>query len=353
MNKSIRMILAGAFACVLLLSLLGVGVVAAPVSEENETVTIVDHRGEYVEVPCPAERIVVLCPTAQETICAFGGGDKIVGHCSLYDFPSYMTETTVVADSPGRPNIEILLERMPDVVIADTHIHHSPELVEKIEDAGVPVVVERPHPENMSTIVRNIGLILDKEERSEEIIAYIEPYLDLVEERVGEVKPEDRPLVYWEASWGKYKTPTGESPTGYKIATAGGINIAADEVGSWPQVSPEWVVEMSPDVIITTLTSGKDPTEENMMERRNEIMSRPELKDVKAVKDGRVYVITWDVLCRLRYPVGSLYLSKWFYPDLFQDVDPAGVHRELIEDLYGEGEWQRLAEITFAYPEPT
>jgi len=350
-----RIILAGLAIC-LLTSTLGrwTGNVTSTfaATPEKKTVTIIDERGKYVEVSCPVEKIVILSPTDQEIVCAFGDGDKIVGHCSLYNFPSYMKEKPVIASSPSRPNIELLLEQKPDLVIFDTHILKKSELVKKIEDAGVPVIVHRPHPENMPTIIRNIGLILDKKEKAEEIIKYIESYLNLIEERVGKLKPEEKPSVYIEASWAEYKTPTGTSPTGYKIAFAGGKNIAAEEPGSWVQLSPECVVEKNPDIIIMPVTA-KGKMMEEMKKRRDGIMSRPELKEVKAVKEGKVYIIIWDILCRLRYPAGLLYLAKWFYPDLFQDIDPAAVHEELITKFYGAEEWQKAVETfeIFAYPE--
>ena len=350
-----KLILAGLGVCLLALTLggwTGNATSTFAVASEKKTVTIIDHREKYVEVSCPVERIVILCPTAQEIVCAFGDGDKIVGHCSLYNFPSYMRKKPVVADSPSRPNIELLLEQKPDLVIFDTHILKKSELVEKIENAGVPVIVLRPHPENMVTIIKNIGLLLDKREKAEEIADYIISYLNLVEERVGKLKPEEKPSVFCEASWSKYKTPTGTSPTGYKIAFAGGRNIATEEPGSWVQLSPEWVVEKDPDIIIMPLTA-KGKMMENMKKRRDEIMSRPELKEVKAVEEGKVYIITWDVLCRLRYPVGFLYLAKWFHPDLFQDIDPTAIHEKLIKELYGTEEWQKAVETfeAFTYPE--
>jgi len=350
-----KLILAGLGVCLLALTLAGwTGNVTSTFAAtlEKKTVTIVDERGKHIKICCPVERIVTLCPTAQEIVCAFGDGDKIVGHCSLYNFPSYIREKPVVADSPSRPNIELLLEQKPDVVLFDTHILKKSELVKKIEDAGVPVIVQRPHPENMVTIIKNIGLILDKREKAKEIVDYIESYLNLIEERVGKLKPEEKPSVYMEASWRKYCTPAGASSTHPKIAAAGGINIAVGEPGTWPRVSPEWVVERNPDIIIMPLTA-KGKMMENMKKRRDEIMSRPELKEVKAVKEGKVYIITWDVLCRLRYPVGLLYLAKWFHPDLFQDINPTAVHEELIKELYGTEEWQKAIETfeAFAYPE--
>jgi len=349
-----KVILAGLGVLILVLTFGGwIGNVTSTfaATSEKKTVTIVDERGKHIKIRCPVERIVVLCPTAQEIICAFGEGDKIVGHCSLYNFPSYMRRKPVIASSPSRPNIELLLEQKPDLVIFDTHILKKSELVKKIEDAGIPVIVHRPHPENMPTIIRNIGLILDKKGKAEEIIKYIESYLNLIKERAGKLNSEEKPSVYIEASWAKYKTSTGTSPTGYKIAFAGGKNIAAEEPGSWVQLSPEWVVEKNPDIIVMALTA-KGKMLEKMRQRRNEIMSRPELKEVKAVKEGKVYIITWDVLCRLRYPVGLLYLAKWFHPDLFQDINPTAVHEELITKFYGAEEWQKAVETfeAFAYP---
>jgi len=152
---------------------------------EKKTVTIVDEREKHIKIHCPAERIVTLCPTAQEIICAFDDGDKIAGHCSLYNFPSYIKGKPVVASSPSRPNVELLLEQKPDLVIFDEHILKKSELVKKIEDADVPVIVQRPHPENMPTIIRNIGLVLDKKEKAEEIINYIQrkdQYLQLLKQ---------------------------------------------------------------------------------------------------------------------------------------------------------------------------
>jgi len=347
-----KLILAGLGVCLLALTLggwTGNATSTFAVASEKKTVTIIDHREKYVEVSCPVERIVILCPTAQEIVCAFGDGDKIVGHCSLYNFPFYMREKPVVASSPSRPNIELLLEQKPDLVIFDTHILKKSELVKKIEDAGVPVIVLRPHPEDMITIIKNIGLVLDKREKANKIANYIQSYVDIVEKRIGKLKFEEKPSVFCEASWGKYKTPSGTTPTNYKIVFAGGINIAAEEPGSWPQVSPEWIIERNPDIIILPLTA-KGKMMENMKKRRDEIMSRPEYKELKAVKEDRVYVITWDVLCRL---VGFLYLAKWFHPDLFQDINPAAIHEELIKELYGTEEWQEAIEMfeAFTYPE--
>jgi len=37
----------------------------------------------------------------------------------------------------------------------------------------------------------------------------------------------------------------------------------------------------------------------------------------------------------IRSVVGDLYLAKWFHPDLFKDIDPEAVHRELLQKFFG------------------
>lgn len=87
---------------------------------QEETVTIIDGKGVYVEVRVPVERIVSITSGATEIICALGGGNRIVGRDSYSTFPPLVLEKPVVAGSSYDPNLELLLELEPDLVVADT-----------------------------------------------------------------------------------------------------------------------------------------------------------------------------------------------------------------------------------------
>lgn len=65
-------------------------------------------------------------------------------------------------------------------------------------------------------------------------------------------------------------------------------------------------------------------------------MSRPGLKETDAVKNGRVYLVSDDTTCAPRGAAGLYYLAGWFHPDIFKDVDPEAVHREMLKKFYGE-----------------
>jgi len=36
----------------------------------------------------------------------------------------------------------------------------------------------------------------------------------------------------------------------------------------------------------------------------------------------------------VRSIIAELYLAKWFHPELFKDVDPEAVHRDLVKNFY-------------------
>lgn len=242
--------------------------------ETEDIVTIVDGTGELVDVSLPVEKIVSITSRASEIVYALGSGDKIVGRDSYSFYPSSLEGVPVVARSSRSPNVELIHKIDPDLVIADSML--SEEDRRKIESAGI-----------------EIG----------------------------------------------YPYSTMASATTFHNLTvaAGGINIAADQPVDYPTVDPEWVVERDPDIIFSYATNTADENlTDKMKEIHDEIISWPELVDVKAVKNDQVYILGNPVAWGISSVVGDLYLAKWFHPDLFEDIDPEAVHREFLLKFFGE-----------------
>jgi iron complex transport system substrate-binding protein len=128
------------------------------------------------------------------------------------------------------------------------------------------------------------------------------------------------------------------------IYQAGGINIAENQTIYSPLLSPEFVVEQNPSVIIEYILS---PTHDvnDFIAAKNDILSRRVLQNVDAIKNGRVYIIDWSARDGVRSIVGYLYWAKWIQPDLFADIDPAAVNQEFNQKFYGI-----TIDGTFGYP---
>lgn len=84
---------------------------------------------------------------------------------------------------------------------------------------------------------------------------------------------------------------------------------------------------------------------------RDEILNRPELSQVDAVKKGNVYILYGDIIGATRHFVGIAYMAKWFYPDLFKDFDPKGIRQRYLTEFQGLPSDFLETHGEFAYPE--
>lgn len=322
-------VLAGAIIALLITACFG-----AVQDGEAKTVTIVDGRGQSVDITTPVERIASISSRSSEIICALGAEDTIVGRDSYSFFPPTLVDVPVVAESSYTPNIELINELDPDLVIADSMLSNDDR--KTIESAGIPVIVETNWDSTtVAAVVKDLGLLLDKSDRAEEIIDFIDKYQDIIRERTAGLSDEEKPKVFFEWSRPYYSMGKGTLFHNLTVA-AGGINIVEEEGVKYPTMDAEWLVEKDPDIIVRyDYATEKGNLTENMKNTREEILSRPELSDVKAIKNDQVYILGNPVGSGIRSIVGDLYLAKWFHPDLFEDIDPNAVHKEFVQKFFG------------------
>ncbi|MBT7597281.1 MAG: ABC transporter substrate-binding protein, partial [Gemmatimonadetes bacterium] len=77
------------------------------------------------------------------------------------------------------------------------------------------------------------------------------------------------------------------------IDRAGGVNVARQAEGTWPQVSLETIVGWAPQVLLTSLGGGMQPAGEVQRLRHLDGW-----KDIPAIDDGRIVHIDGDLLTR-------------------------------------------------------
>ncbi len=313
-----------------------------------ESITVIDSTGRSVSVDVPVQKVVSLGTGVAEYLYALDGGESLVGRDSYSHFPPGLEEVPIAGKSSYSPDLELIISLHPDLVIADTML--SDDDLRELENAGIPVMLESlVDPAKDNEVLQKLGALMGKEERAQEIIDFIEGYQDMIQERIN-TSQEDKPKVFFEWAGKPYYTVSNGNPSDTLIRLAGGDNIAKDlgnSTHSYPTVSPEWVVEVDPDVIIQQRSSDKAFTESELKTLRDEIIARPELSDVKAVKDGRVYLVSGELRYGVRSVICQIYMAKLFYPELFQDVDPEEVHQELAEKFYG------LSQLDGVYTYPT
>lgn len=301
-----------------------------------EKITVVDSTGRSVDVEAPVHRVVSLGTGVAEYLYALDGGKCLVGRDSYSHFPPALENVTIAGKSSYSPDLELIMTLHPDLVIADTMLSEDDQL--ELENAGIPVMIESLiDPTKDIQVMEKLNSLVGDKKRAQELVEFIRNYQDLIQERTAGVPQEEMPKVFFEWAGKEYYTVSRGNPSDTLIRLAGGNNIAKDLGNSshtYPTVSPEWVLEMDPEVIIQQRSSDKAFTENDLKELRDAILARPELQDVKAIKDGRTYVISSEIRYGVRSIISELYMAKWFHPELFKDVDPETVHRDLVKKFY-------------------
>ena len=323
---------------------------AAP--SEPGTVTIVDSMGETISVPYKPERVISLYGPPTEVLYALGCESNIAGVSSFCKFPPFVKDKSQVG-APSTPSVEKIVELNPDVIFAFRSGYGAdldPDIEAKIEQTGIPVVfINCLEPEEIPADIQKLGKIFGKEAVADSFTAAVMKPLEIVQERVSDLDESEKKKVYIAAAVDDLISFARGMDGNAIVEMAGGINIAADAETKMPRISPEWLVEEQPDVLVRMCrncdydTSNTDSMQETLVA----MTQSPGFNKLDAVTDGRVYALSVDLLMSPRVYVEVAYLAKWFYPELFEDIDPEALHREIIHDIYGlelQGAW--------AYPYP-
>ena len=339
---------------------------------KEKELTIVDSADRIVTVKKPLKRIVSTFTWCLETFRSLKVPKDIIvgvsttiqsekhgGHYQIL-FPEYQDKPTITTK-----DLESIIILHPDAVFAHLGGYGSyPELCDRLESAGITGLGFYYNYGKGAAMytdeVKKLGYILDKEKEADEFLNFREKCQSLIKEKVEKIPEEDKPTVYYEYS-SKYKSYYFHATF---IDQIGGKNIFPDEMEIYGSVDPEAVIERAPDIILKVTPSGIHSgyeldagNTEPLKEVRGEIMSRPELQDVTAVKTGKVYVISNCLVSGgpkggcIRF-IQNLYVVKWFHPELFEDLDPQAIHQEYLTRFQGL-DIDLDEKGVFVYPEPS
>ena len=128
----------------------------------------------------PLKNIYLVATSAMDLFCALDSLDRI--SLSGTDASGWYMEAAKEALEDGSiafagkysaPDYELILDKGCDLAIESTMIYHTPEVKEKLEQFGIPVLVERSsyesHPLGRTEWIKLYAALLDKEEMAEEL----------------------------------------------------------------------------------------------------------------------------------------------------------------------------------------
>lgn len=299
-----------------LLLLLLVLVLVFPVLAVDFPLTVEDDLGYKITMDKKPERIISLAPSNTEILFALGLDEEIVGVTTYANYP----EAALSKEKIGtiyEPNIEKIYSLKPDLVLAAGI--NKLESIERLKELDLKVAGFNPRTVNDIFItLKKIGKLTGKSDTAREIVTDMYIQMSEIQDLVDKVlKDKPRPKVFYEI-WNDPLYTAGKGTFIDDVITlAGGINIGRKAHGAWPQYSMEKLLIENPDVYVSSPHSAPHQV------APESVKSRENFKNLKAIKNNRVYVIDTDIINRPspRIIEGLKQFVKAIFPELAGEID--------------------------------
>jgi ABC-type Fe3+-hydroxamate transport system substrate-binding protein len=231
--------------------------------------------------------IISLSATATESLFALGAGGQVI---AVDDQSNYPAEAPVSDLSGFQPNVEAIAGYEPDLVVA---AYDPGGLVKGLEKLDIPVLLQDAAPDLEAAYdqIETLGAATGNHEGAETVIDSMRVEID---ELAGSVPGAAGATVYHELG-PDFFTATSETFIGSVYELFGLVNIAdaaADaDAGGYPQLSAEYIVSESPDLIVLADTRCCEQTAATVAER-------PGWDQIDAVANGDIVEADDDIASR-------------------------------------------------------
>ncbi len=223
-------------------------------------------------------RIVSLAPSLTEMIFAIGAGDQLVGRTSACDWPAAAARVPVIG-SFGQPSLELLASLHPDLVI-DVDLADE-ETGKKISALGIQrETVSCKSPDDIPAVLKKLGKLTGHTREADSLALSISNGLASFKQKAQNLKKKK--TVYLEIWNDPFWTGGKGSYTSALIAYAGGQNIGDVVQKDYFEISQEWVIKKSPEVIACMYMAKESTAADN-------VLNRPGWGTITAVKNHQIY----------------------------------------------------------------
>jgi iron complex transport system substrate-binding protein len=318
-----------------------------------QTVTVKDMAGRTVTAPLAPRRIVCLGPGALRLIVYLQAEDRVVGVEDLEKAnpggrPYWLAHPELAAlprCGPGgpasidkKPDLEAILAVRPEMVFVT---YMSARLADEVQHtSGLPVVVLSygrfaTFDETVYEALRVAGTILDKSQRAEAVIDYIDSLRQDLNIRTAGLPDHSRPSVYvggigYRAAYGIESTEQQYAPFEWVGADNAAERVPAT-TGSHVFLDKERLLTLDPDIIF--IDGG------GLALVAADYRKHPAFYDaLKAFADRRVYTLlpfNWYTTNIGTVLADAYAIGKNLHPQHFSDVDVEKMADDLFTFLVG------------------
>ncbi|ALX48563.1 ABC transporter substrate-binding protein [Lentibacillus amyloliquefaciens] len=277
--------------------------------------TVTDALDNELTIDEKPKRIVSLIPSNTEIAFALGLGEEIVGVSDNDNYPEEVEEKEKVGGM--ELNVEAIIGLEPDLVLAHASgAHNSEAALQQIRDAGINVFVvhDAQDIESVYGSIEQVAQVTGTQEKAEEIVGNMKEEFAALSEKTEAISDDERQSVFFEVAPAPEIFTAGKNTFFQDLLEVVNADNAAHEQDGWVQIDPEAIVELNPDVIITTYGHYAD----NPVEQ---VTNRDGWGDMTAVENEQVYDVHSDLVSRPgpRLVEGAKEIAEVVYPELFEE----------------------------------
>ena len=194
------------------------------------------------------------------------------------------------------PDYELILDEGCNLAIENTMIYHNPEVKEKLEELGIPVLVERSsyesHPLGRLEWIRLYGVLFDKEEEAD---SFYETELEKLEPIMKKESCNVTVAFFSVTANGTISVRKSNDYVAQMIALSGGTYVPEQLAGEEENALSTMNIQMedfyadakNADILIYNSTIEGEISTLEELKQKNALFA-----DFQAVQDGNVYCTT-------------------------------------------------------------
>ena len=255
----------------------------------EENITFHDDLGREVTVAKPS-RVAALIGSFADVWCLAGGRDTLVAAAddSWTQFDLDLPETVESLGAVKAPNVELLLAAEPDFVIGSTKTEADLELLDLLEQSGIPVAYF--DISSFEDYLRMLEICTRLTGCPERYSQYGTGVQDQVEQAIARQDGSFPRVLYVRVSGSSCKVKNSQGTVlGEMLAAMGCVNIADSETGLLENLSMETILAEDPEHIFVVLQGSDTKKVEQNLEQS--LLSNPAWDELTAVREGRYHVM--------------------------------------------------------------
>ena len=290
---------------------------SAPSPSPASAVTFTDDLGRELTVN-PPRRVAALIGSFADVWLLAGGEDSLVAAAgdAWTSLGLDLGEKTINLGSVAAPNLELLLDARPDLVLASCNTQANLDLLDAFEDAGIPAAYFEV--DNFGDYLRMLEICARLTGCEDRYDAYGLQVRNQVDAAVARQDGSAPTVLYIRASGSSCKVKGGQgSVLGEMLSALGCVNVADRDGALLESLSLEGIIAADPDYMFAVLQGTDKDKAQAVLEAT--LLSNPAWNGLRAVEEGRFYTMdptlynlkpnarwgeAYETLADILYPAG-------------------------------------------------